>query len=150
MQISGCEELLAVELLLVGEEVRVRVGGDREVALTDELGDAGPRHAAQVQERDAPVSQVVRRPKRQNSPPRFRNRLELPPEQPSDDGAQVSHDVDGASGEGCLGWYSPSSPPPGSRIAVRRPNPSSLTGPGISAPREPSSATVALTSSHMR
>jgi hypothetical protein len=87
MQISGCEELLAVELLLVGEEVRVRVGGDREVALTDELGDAGPRHAAQVQERDAPVSQVVRRPKRQNSPPRFRNRLELPPEQPSDDGA---------------------------------------------------------------
>jgi hypothetical protein len=63
---------------------------------------------------------------------------------------RVSHDVDGASGDGCLGWYSPSSPPPGSRIAVRRPKPSSSTGPGISAPRALSSATVALRSSHIR
>ncbi len=40
----------------------VGVSGDRQVALADELTDPGPGHAAQVQERDPAVPQVVRRP----------------------------------------------------------------------------------------
>jgi hypothetical protein len=58
------EQSRVVELRLVGEDVRVRVCGDRERALTDELAGAGPRHTAQVEERDAPMPQVVRREQR--------------------------------------------------------------------------------------
>lgn len=53
------EELRVVELLLVGEDVRVGVRRDREVALTDELGDPRPRHTAQVKERYAAMAKVV-------------------------------------------------------------------------------------------
>src|ERR1700675_3756697 len=42
------------------ENVNVGDRGDRQVALTDELADPGPRNAAQVLERDPPVSKVVR------------------------------------------------------------------------------------------
>ena len=55
-----------VELGLVGEHVRVRVGGHGEVALANELGDPRPRHTAQVQQADPAVAQVVRRPERRS------------------------------------------------------------------------------------
>lgn len=51
---------MVVELVLADEDMRVRVGGDAEVALADELADARPRHPAQMQEADPPVPEVVR------------------------------------------------------------------------------------------
>jgi hypothetical protein len=54
------EELRVVELRLVGEDVRVRVRRHGEVALTDLLADPSPRDALRVEERDPPVTQVVR------------------------------------------------------------------------------------------
>jgi hypothetical protein len=50
-----------VEFGLVGENVRLDVGRDRELALADPLADPRPPHPAQVERRDAPVAQVVRR-----------------------------------------------------------------------------------------
>ena len=57
---SGADELPVVELPLVHEHVRVRVRGDGEVALPDVLADPGPRHAAEVQQGNAPVPEIVR------------------------------------------------------------------------------------------
>jgi len=58
------EELAVVEVCFVEQDVGVGVGGDAEVALADELADARPRHPAQVQQADAAVAEVVRRPER--------------------------------------------------------------------------------------
>ena len=58
------EEGRVVELGLIGQDVRVCVGSDREVALADALSDPGLRHAAEVQERDPAVPEVVRRERR--------------------------------------------------------------------------------------
>ena len=58
------KESAVIELLLVGQNVRVRVGGDGEVALTDVLPDPGPRRAAEVPERDPAVAEIVRRERR--------------------------------------------------------------------------------------
>ena len=49
-----------VELGLVGEHMRVGVGGHGEIALADELGDPRPRDAPQMQQPDPPVTQIVR------------------------------------------------------------------------------------------
>src|SRR6266511_3316631 len=54
------EQLSVLELGLVGKNVRVRVRGHGEVALSDELTYAGPADAAQVHKRDAPMAQVMR------------------------------------------------------------------------------------------
>ncbi len=54
------EQLSVLELGLVGKNVRVRVRGHGEVALSDELTYAGPADAAQVLKRDAPMAQVMR------------------------------------------------------------------------------------------
>ena len=43
------EQVGVVELDLVGENVRVRVRGDSEVALPDVLADPGPRDAGEVE-----------------------------------------------------------------------------------------------------
>src|SRR5690349_428378 len=58
------EQARVVQLGLVGEDVRVRVRGHRQVALTYEFPDPGPGDAAQVLERDAPVTEVVGRESR--------------------------------------------------------------------------------------
>ena len=50
-------------------DVRVGVGGHREVALADELADPRPGHAAQVQQRDPAVAEVVRREERDRRRP---------------------------------------------------------------------------------
>jgi hypothetical protein len=42
--------------------MRVDVRGHREIALTDEFGDASPGNAAQVQQADSPVPEIVRAP----------------------------------------------------------------------------------------
>jgi hypothetical protein len=47
--------------LAVDEDVRVRVRGDGEVALADELADLRPGLALVMEERDASMAQVVRR-----------------------------------------------------------------------------------------
>jgi hypothetical protein len=44
--------------------MRVRTGRRHEVVVADELADAGPRHAAEVEERDAAVPEIVRRERR--------------------------------------------------------------------------------------
>jgi hypothetical protein len=49
--------------------VRVRVGRDGEVALADELADQRPGHVAEMEQRDAAVSEVVRRPERDRGRP---------------------------------------------------------------------------------
>lgn len=54
------EEVAVVELALVDEHVRVRVRRGREVPLPDPLADPRPGHPAEVEQRDAPVPQVVR------------------------------------------------------------------------------------------
>jgi hypothetical protein len=60
----SAEQRGVVEFGLVDEDVRVDVGRNRELALTDELCDSGPGNPAQVQEADPPMAQVVRTPKR--------------------------------------------------------------------------------------
>ena len=57
---SSREQDLVVELGLVGEDVGVRPRGRHQVGVADDLADSGPREALSVQERDAPVPQVVR------------------------------------------------------------------------------------------
>jgi hypothetical protein len=67
--------LRVVDLVLVDEHVAVRVGGDGEAALPDELADARPGYAAQVQQADAAVTQVVRAKQgNSRSATRLRNR----------------------------------------------------------------------------
>jgi GNAT superfamily N-acetyltransferase len=44
----------------VDQDVRVRVRGDSEVTLSDELSDLRPGHPARLEETDPPVSEVVR------------------------------------------------------------------------------------------
>ena len=63
----GAEQRLVVELALVHEHVRVGVGRDGEVPLPDPLADPRPRDPAQVQQRDAPVAQLVRAPQVEGS-----------------------------------------------------------------------------------
>ena len=63
------QQLRVVELGLVREHVAVRVRRDREAALADELADPRPRHAAQVQQADPAVAQVVRGEQRDRRPP---------------------------------------------------------------------------------
>lgn len=54
------EEFEQVDLASVDEDMRVGVGGDRELPLPDERRYLGPRAALPVQERDPPVPQIVR------------------------------------------------------------------------------------------
>jgi hypothetical protein len=54
------QQLLVVELTFVSNDMRVRPGGGDEIIVTDELADPSPGHPAQVEQRDAAVSQVVR------------------------------------------------------------------------------------------
>jgi hypothetical protein len=58
-RLLASEDFGVVELALVGQDVRVGVGGDGERALSHRLADARPWHAAEMQERDAPVPEVV-------------------------------------------------------------------------------------------
>jgi hypothetical protein len=57
---EGCtarsrEHLGVVELVLVGEHVRVDAARRRDVVVTDRFADPGPRHPAEVQEADPAV-----------------------------------------------------------------------------------------------
>jgi hypothetical protein len=55
--------------------VGVGVGGDRQIALPDPLADPRPGDAAQVQQRDSPVAEVVRAEQRdRGGPARLRDR----------------------------------------------------------------------------
>ena len=54
------QNLCVVEFLAIREHVGVGVGRQRELPLTDETGDLGPRAALVVEQADAAVSQVVR------------------------------------------------------------------------------------------
>jgi hypothetical protein len=49
-----------IELGLVGEDVAVRVRGHGKGSLPDVLADPGPRRPPEVQERDAPMAEVMR------------------------------------------------------------------------------------------
>src|SRR6266496_5445438 len=71
-----------------------------------------------------------------------RVRLQLGPEIDRQRCHRNHRDGLGESGVGCLGSYKPSSPPPGNRMVVMRPKPSSLTGPLNSTPLSVSSALV--------
>jgi hypothetical protein len=55
------EQRPVVEFGPVNENVRVRVGRHRQLALTDPLGDPRPRLPRQVEQRDSAVAKVVRR-----------------------------------------------------------------------------------------
>lgn len=55
------EEPGVVELALVGENVCIRVGGDGERPLSHRLADARLRDPAEMQERDTPMAQIMRR-----------------------------------------------------------------------------------------
>jgi hypothetical protein len=59
-RLSQLEQSRVVEFPLVEHDVRVDVRGRRQVPLADELPDPRPRNAAQVQERDPAVAEVVR------------------------------------------------------------------------------------------
>jgi hypothetical protein len=63
-QACSREQPLALELAVVDHDVRVRIGGDREFALPDERADFCLRAPLPVHQRDTPVAQVVRRPRR--------------------------------------------------------------------------------------
>ncbi len=54
------EHLGVVDFGIVDHHVRVRVGGDGQLLLTDEPPDFGPRAALTVQQRDSAVSQIMR------------------------------------------------------------------------------------------
>lgn len=72
---SGSEQLAVVEFGLVTEDVRIDVGGHGEAPLSDERADPRPRHSSQVEQRDPPVTEVVRREVRdRSSPARLRDR----------------------------------------------------------------------------
>jgi hypothetical protein len=55
------EQSRVVELPFVGDDVRVRASGGYEVVVADELSNPRPRHANQMQQRDAAVAEIVRR-----------------------------------------------------------------------------------------
>ena len=63
------EQFRVVNFALLEHHVRVRVRRDGEVALPDELSDPHPWHPAQMQQRDAAVAEVVRRPERDRGRP---------------------------------------------------------------------------------
>lgn len=54
------EQPLVVELRFIAENMAVHARCHRQVPLADELADPGPRNAAQVQETDPPMPQIVR------------------------------------------------------------------------------------------
>lgn len=58
------EQLRAVDLAVVEHGVRVAIGGDREVALTDPRADLRPPLAVVVEQADSSVSKVVRTERR--------------------------------------------------------------------------------------
>jgi hypothetical protein len=49
------DERFEVDFTPITEHMRVRVGGERELLLTDEAGDLGPRAALPVQQADPSV-----------------------------------------------------------------------------------------------
>ena len=55
------QQCAVVELTLIGDHVRVRSGRRHQVVVSDKLADPGPGHPGQVEQGDAPVSEVVRR-----------------------------------------------------------------------------------------
>jgi hypothetical protein len=63
------DERFEVDFTPITEHMRVRVGGERELLLTDEAGDLGPRAALPVQQADPSVPEggafttFARRPK---------------------------------------------------------------------------------------
>jgi hypothetical protein len=58
------EELGVVELTLVGQDVRVGVSRYGEVPLADPFADPRPGESLRVEQRNAPVAEVVRREQR--------------------------------------------------------------------------------------
>ena len=80
-----------VEFATVREDVRVGVRRDAQLALSDETADLGPGAALSMEERDAPVSQVMRREGRDSGG--FAG--------PSDCGAEA---IRANSGEKRCGW----------------------------------------------
>ena len=60
----SAEQLLVLELVLVGDDVRVGARGRHEVVVADKLPDPRPGDAGQVEEGDAPMAEVVRRERR--------------------------------------------------------------------------------------
>jgi hypothetical protein len=50
-----------VKFALVGDDVGVRPGRCHEVVMADEFADPGPGHPAEVEQRDAAVTEVMRR-----------------------------------------------------------------------------------------
>jgi hypothetical protein len=49
-----------VHFALVSDHMRICAGRRDQVVMADELADPRPRHPAQVEQRDAAVTQVVR------------------------------------------------------------------------------------------
>ena len=59
-QVSSGKQIGIVEFSFRDERVRVSPRRRDEVIVSDGFTDSGPRHAGEVEERDAPMAQVVR------------------------------------------------------------------------------------------